>query len=207
MKLFSKHAIFILLGCSVSLFALDVTPEFKIVSKDLRGKVDQEAVKVLSDHLAKIFGKVPGTANVPGTEKTIVLSGDNSLNDEEWIIRSDGKNLYISGGNPRGLYYGVCEFLEKFAGVKYFTKSDIKAFQTFFKQVALISSHHHDVLYTSFLKVHHNSLGYGKITDGHHLLKLFHAGGHACRCNYSSDSHSLVSFPTSSLICSSSSLV
>ena len=125
MKLFSKHAILFLLGCSVSLFALDVTPEFKIVSKDLRGKVDLEAVKVLSEHLAKIFGKVPGTANVPGAEKTIVLTGDNSLGDEEWIIRSDGKNLYISGGKPRGLYYGVCEFLEKFAGVRYFTKTDI----------------------------------------------------------------------------------
>ena len=125
MKLFSKHAILFLLGCSVSLFALDVTPEFKIVSKDLRGKVDLEAVKVLSEHLAKIFGKVPGTANVPGAEKTIVLTGDNSLGDEEWIIRSDGKNLYISGGKPRGLYYGICEFLEKFAGVRYFTKTDI----------------------------------------------------------------------------------
>lgn len=125
MNLFTKNLILFLLGCSASLCALDVTPEFKIAVKDLRGKVDQEAVKVLTDHLGKIFGNVPGRASAPGAEKTIVLAGDNSLGDEEWIIRSDGKNLYISGGNPRGLYYGVCEFLEKFAGVRYFTKSDI----------------------------------------------------------------------------------
>ena len=126
MNLFTKNAILFLLGCSCSLFALDVTPEFKVATRNLRGKVDQKAVEVLTTHLEKIFGKVPGTASVPGAEKMIILTGDNSLAEEEWIIRSDGKNLYISGGNPRGLYYGVCEFLEKFAGVRYFTKSDIK---------------------------------------------------------------------------------
>ena len=113
MNLFTKNAILFLLGCSCSLFALDVTPEFKVATRNLRGKVDQKAVEVLTTHLEKIFGKVPGTASVPGAEKMIILTGDNSLAEEEWIIRSDGKNLYISGGNPRGLYYGVCEFLEK----------------------------------------------------------------------------------------------
>ena len=102
MNLFSKNLILFLLGCSASLCALDVTPEFKIAVKDLRGKVDQEAVKVLTDHLGKIFGNVPGRASAPGAEKMIVLAGDNSLGDEEWIIRSEGRNLYISGGNPRG---------------------------------------------------------------------------------------------------------
>lgn len=111
-----------MLGGVSTLSALDITGDFSVQTKNLRGKVDQDAVEVLTTHLEKIFGKKPEIAE---SGNMIILSGDNSLDAEEWIIKTEENNLLISGGNPRGLYYGVCEFLEKFAGVRYFTKNDI----------------------------------------------------------------------------------
>ena len=119
---FAKTLIFFGTFIALStLSALDITADYSIQTKGLRGKVDHDAVQVLSTHLEKIFGRklISGS-----TDKNIILSADNTLDEEEWIIKVQGNDLIISGGNPRGLYYGVCEFLEKFAGVRYYTKND-----------------------------------------------------------------------------------
>ena len=122
MKLLTKILAATVLGCVPTLSALDITADYSIQTKGLRRKADHDAVQILNKHLEKIFGKklISGV-----TGKNIILSADNTLDEEEWIIKVQGNDLIISGGNPRGLYYGVCEFLEKFAGVRYFTKNDI----------------------------------------------------------------------------------
>ncbi|MFA7160788.1 MAG: DUF4838 domain-containing protein, partial [Kiritimatiellia bacterium] len=38
------------------------------------------------------------------------------LGEEEWVIRTVGKNLILAGGRPRGTMYAVYEFLEKQVG-------------------------------------------------------------------------------------------
>lgn len=121
MKRATQFLTTVILGCVSTLSALDITADYSIQTKGLRGKVDHDAVQVLSTHLEKIFGRklISGS-----TDKNIILSADNTLDDEEWIIKVQGNDLIISGGNPRGLYYGCCEFLEKFAGVRYYTKND-----------------------------------------------------------------------------------
>jgi hypothetical protein len=43
------------------------------------------------------------------------------LGEEEWIIRTDGKNLIITGGRLRGTLYGVYEFLENRLGCHWLT--------------------------------------------------------------------------------------
>lgn len=43
-----------------------------------------------------------------------------SLDSEEWAIKNVGKDLIITGGRPRGVLYGVYEFLEKFAGCRWY---------------------------------------------------------------------------------------
>ncbi len=105
---------------------LEITPDFQILNEKPRCRTDREASQVLAQHLEQIFGK-PAAVREAGSVRPaagcIILSGDPKLDSEEWSIRSDGKNLVISGGYPRGLYYGVCEFLEQFAGVRHFTKS------------------------------------------------------------------------------------
>ena len=42
--------------------------------------------------------------------------GYTGLGEEEWVVRSVGDNLVITGGRPRGTLYGVYEFLEDHVG-------------------------------------------------------------------------------------------
>jgi hypothetical protein len=42
-----------------------------------------------------------------------------SLGPEEWVLRAAGGSLVICGGRPRGTLYGVYDFLERFAGVRF----------------------------------------------------------------------------------------
>jgi hypothetical protein len=40
----------------------------------------------------------------------------SELGEEEWVIRGAGRNLILSGGQPRGTLYAVYEFLEQQVG-------------------------------------------------------------------------------------------
>ena len=112
-----------------SLGALEITADFPIVPTTANGTPEREAPEVLRRHLSRIFGRevtvIPVSEWKEGTP-AIVLKSDPSLDQEEWKIESDGAILTISGGWPRGLYYGVCEFLEKFGGVRWFTAHETR---------------------------------------------------------------------------------
>ena len=43
------------------------------------------------------------------------------LAEEEWLIKSDKNNIFITGGGKRGTLYGVFVFIEKYLGVRYFS--------------------------------------------------------------------------------------
>ncbi len=47
------------------------------------------------------------------------IFSDPSLAPEEWKIQKKGVDITISGGIPRGVLYGVYEFLEKYAGISF----------------------------------------------------------------------------------------
>ena len=38
------------------------------------------------------------------------------LGEEEWVIRTVGDDLILTGGRPRGTMYAVYEFLEDYVG-------------------------------------------------------------------------------------------
>ena len=121
---------FVLLAVSVAvLSALDITGDFFIVTTSANGTPEQKAPVVLQEYLGKIFGK--DVAVIPENQwkkgsPAIVLRPEPSLDQEEWKISAEGNVLTISGGWPRGLYYGVCEFLDKFGGVRWFTSLEEK---------------------------------------------------------------------------------
>ena len=55
---------------------------------------------------------------------TITLSVDDTLVDDSYSIavyRKNGDGTVITGGNGRGVIYGVYRFLEEFGGVRFFT--------------------------------------------------------------------------------------
>ena len=81
----------------------------------------QTAVNDLTSYLTKKGVTVTADANFP-----ITLSIDSTLGEDAFRIQAtvgEGKEecLTIVGGNGRGLLYGVYEFLEKYADVRFFT--------------------------------------------------------------------------------------
>jgi hypothetical protein len=50
----------------------------------------------------------------------------HSFGNEEYIIRSDGKNLLIAGGDSRGTVYGVSAYLTDYLGCRWYTREVIK---------------------------------------------------------------------------------
>ena len=118
-----------LIASSFVLDALDITADFPIVATTSEGAPEEMAPEVLKEHLGKIFNRevriIPGSEWTGGTP-AILLKRNNELDKEEWNIESDGTCLTISGGWPRGLFYGVCEFLEKFGGIRWFTPHEVK---------------------------------------------------------------------------------
>lgn len=49
-----------------------------------------------------------------------------AFGNEEFIIRSDGKNLLIAGGNSRGTVYGVSAYLTDYLACRWYTREVIK---------------------------------------------------------------------------------
>ena len=75
----------------------------------------------------------PGVRQVPLTRDTRIVVGDTAfgarmgytpprdLGKEGFSIHTDGDRLYIIGGRPRGVLYGVYTFLETWCGCRWFT--------------------------------------------------------------------------------------
>ena len=125
----SLTSVFFSLGILAS--ALEITGDFPIVVTvdAVKNTPEDKAPLVLQEHLSKIFGKEVAVIPASKWEKNspaIVLRRDSRLDKEEWLIETNGKYLSISGGQPRGVFYGVCEFLEQFGGVRWFTTHEIK---------------------------------------------------------------------------------
>ena len=57
--------------------------------------------------------------------KTLLPRQDwNTLGHDGIVIKTVGKNLILAGGRPRGALYAVFEFLEKSAGVRWWTPTE-----------------------------------------------------------------------------------
>ncbi|MBO5725419.1 MAG: DUF4838 domain-containing protein [Lentisphaeria bacterium] len=87
----------------------------------------------LRTYLQKICGKAPAVIREGGkipADVPVIYYGNTAfaaarkvdlkkMGDEEWLIRSVGKDLIIAGGEPRGNLYGVYHFLEDVLGVRW----------------------------------------------------------------------------------------
>lgn len=88
------------------------------------------ATRELAEYLGKVTGaefrvvaesaaKKPGKAIYVGWTEFAARTGINcaKLGSEEWVVRTIGDDLVITGGRPRGTLYGVYDFLENQVGV------------------------------------------------------------------------------------------
>ena len=125
-------------------------PEYLVVGKDL-SKFEKVAVEELTEFYSKIYGKKLQTiAEKDAANKSVIYLGQTDFalkngadytkaKQEEWILKTVGDDLIISGGRPVGTLYGVYTLLEKL-GVSFVhmdctdMPADKPAFPTFNEQ-------------------------------------------------------------------------
>ncbi|MCX6993987.1 MAG: DUF4838 domain-containing protein [Kiritimatiellaeota bacterium] len=103
--------------------------DYAIITNTNATAAEQFAAQELSDYLAKVTGahfKVMSETNPALPARAIYVGWTDfaskqgidvkSLGAEEWIIKSFGENLVLTGGRPRGTLYSVYEFLEQEIG-------------------------------------------------------------------------------------------
>ena len=116
-----KHLLFLFIFCTLSLLAQPV-----IILPDKASQLEKTAAQELALHLEMVCGRKISVAN----EKISTASAgkiyigqtafarkngidSSKFNKEEHFVKAFGKNaLVITGGIPRGILYGVYEFLE-----------------------------------------------------------------------------------------------
>ncbi|MCX6970716.1 MAG: DUF4838 domain-containing protein [Verrucomicrobia bacterium] len=96
-----------------------------IVTSDKPVPEEKLAASQLAETLQKITGRGYGiakesefpSATLPaiylGKTKFAAANAPGKLAPEEWLVKTSGENLIITGGLPRGLLYATWEFLEK----------------------------------------------------------------------------------------------
>lgn len=102
----------------------------------IQEKSATNAEKIAAGELADYLGKVTGAQfavvleGSAGNKSCGIYVGQtdfareqdidfDKFGEEEWLIRTAGDNLIITGGRPRGTLYGVYEFLEQYAGCRW----------------------------------------------------------------------------------------
>lgn len=119
---------------SISL-AQDGITEYAIVTAAAATSAEQTAARELADYLGKVTGAEFKTVTEAATAepaKAIYLgwtafAADKGidcakLGPEEWVVKSFGDDLVITGGRSRGTLYGVYDFLENQVGVHWLSR-------------------------------------------------------------------------------------
>ncbi|MCY2988893.1 MAG: DUF4838 domain-containing protein [Planctomycetota bacterium] len=109
--------------------ARDGKTQYTIVHADPTAALEKQAVQELGDFLGRVTGAafpVVAESSLTGEVRGIYVGWTkfstkngietSRLGEEEWVIRSAGENLILTGGRPRGTLYAVYEFLEQQVG-------------------------------------------------------------------------------------------
>jgi hypothetical protein len=113
---------------SASAVALEGKARLAIATGPLPTPAERTAARELADYLGKVTGgtfalKPEAEAAKPGiyVGHTAFAKAQGidpaALGPEEWVIRSVGDDLVLTGGRPRGTLYAVYRFLEDVVGV------------------------------------------------------------------------------------------
>lgn len=123
-------AAIMLLSNNVAFSQIDLTKS-RIIA-DTTIKIDRIAALLMQDHIKKISCKDVVILNDTKPKKGDIVIGKSNLitnskitTDGFSISTTDG-NLRIVAGEGKGSVYGVCDVLEKYFGVKYWSPQDIE---------------------------------------------------------------------------------
>ena len=123
--LLSLSAFFLMAG----LAALEIDHSYRIVISDKKEVQDAFAANELAGYLEKVSGEkftVVTESAIAGAKaiyvgNTIAAAKAGKFVPDEFRIFTSGKDVIIAGSPQRGVLFGVYEFLERFAGVRFFT--------------------------------------------------------------------------------------
>jgi len=134
--LFLLTLIIFLSACSQdNVLVKDGHSDYKIFVSDKADAPEKYAAGELQTYLYKISGCKLEIVHQAGEKDKIIYVGFKGVpssvlehltpadfGNEEYIIRSDGKNLLIAGGETRGTLYGVIGYLSDHLGCRWYTK-------------------------------------------------------------------------------------
>ena len=117
---------------SLMLGAAAVAGGWTIDSPQPATEVEQTAINEFKSYFRRL---VRGKVTVEGKADVVFHIGDTafakskgldgaSLRDEEWVVRSFGTDVVLSGGGTRGVLYAVSHFLEDDCGVRWWYDGD-----------------------------------------------------------------------------------
>lgn len=130
----------VLAGCSSgSKLISDGKSDYKIYVSESAQEPERYAASELQKYLQKVSGYSMEITHQAGADDKLIYVGFKGapqsilkelkpaeFGKEEYIIRSDGKNLLIAGGGSRGTLYGVIGYLSDHLGCRWYTREVIK---------------------------------------------------------------------------------
>jgi len=123
----------LLFALAVAGTAVSVKGAYRAEVSPSAAKWEVTAVRELTNYLDRVA--LDGRLTVEGAENVVFHVGDTAfarskdlgsdkLQNEEWVIRSFGRDVVINGGGTRGCLYGVYHFLEDFCDIRWWFDDD-----------------------------------------------------------------------------------
>lgn len=78
------------------------------------------AASELQKYIRETTGSELAISRTASGEHSVILEAGEDENAENYSVKTSDGNLIISGGGPRGILYGVYDFLEKYMGWRFF---------------------------------------------------------------------------------------
>lgn len=125
-RLFLACLSFFLVSCHTGSLKIAALQNWRIVIADNAGPAERYAAEEFQSLFKQISGTELGITSQTGSGKAIVHIGrshtaSKSLADEGFQIHIDKDFISITGAQPRSTLYGVYEFFERYAGVRFLT--------------------------------------------------------------------------------------
>ena len=121
------------MSMSICVIVVAAAAGFSVVSPEAPAAWERTAAEEVSNYLARASSG--GKVSVDGREGAVFHVGDTALarergmlssafKDEEWAVRSFGRDVVINGGGTRGCLYAAYHFLEDALGVRFWSEQE-----------------------------------------------------------------------------------
>ena len=116
--------------CALCAIAFVNAQEYRIKGPDAPKPYEKTAVQEMTEYLGR---RISGNLSVDGKSPITLYIGDTelaakhnllstTLESEQWVIKSFGKDIVVNGGGTRGALYATYHFLEDLCGIHWWSE-------------------------------------------------------------------------------------